>query len=166
MVGRRRRATYAKISIAKKQTKSSCVVSHNIAQNLRLRQDDKLKVVPLNSVDESESRSGDLILMQSSTVPSVSSVTFSPIQDSLETLQAGEGGDEIADEEIMERFVQPYAEGGGGLVKSDTVLTLSDENGKKLDFIVTQVDVDGGADDKEESEEAAGTYIFHEKPKW
>jgi len=144
LVGRRRRASYAKVQIGpKKQKKSSCVVPANLAANLRLRQDDAVKVVPLHSVDHDETRSGDLVLLRSASVPAVASVTFSPVEDSLDALQGGEGGDEIPDEELMDRFIKPYTENNdGATVKSNAVLTLVDENGKKLDFVVSQVELD------------------------
>lgn len=162
LVGRRRRGTYARISAVKKQKKSACVVPQNVASNLRLRQDDAVKIVPLHSVDHEEARSGDLVLMQSATVPKVESATFAPVQDSLDNLQGSEGGDEIPDEELMERFVKPYTEAAGGLLKTNMVLTLVDENGKKLDFIVTQIDLAGDASKKDEAEEEEdGTYLMH-----
>lgn len=150
LVGRRRRAAYASVEIVK-QKKSQCGVSANLAANLRLRNDDTVKVVPLSAADHDEARSGDLVLLLAKEPPAVTSVTFSPIEDSLESLQASEGGDEISDEELMQRFVTPYTEdGAGALVKRDAVITLTDENGKHLDFIITHVELEGDSDEKKE----------------
>lgn len=155
LVGRRRRASYAKVAVQKLKSKKAAQMSPNLATNLRLRQDDTVKIVPLKHADEAEARSGDLVLLKVKAVPTATSVTFSPIQDSLDGLVASEGGDEISDEEITERFIKPYTEATGGFVKSNSVLTLMDENGKKLDFIVTHVDVGGGG---EKEEAAKGTF--------
>ena len=81
----------------------------------------------------------------------VSSVTYSPIEDSLNNLVNSEGGDEIEDEELMERFIEPYLnledDGGSVVAKSGSVVTMKDENGKTLDFMISHVD------DGEEREE-------------
>lgn len=150
-MGRRRRAAYATVSVAK-QKKTNCGVSKNLATNLRLRTGDKVKVVPLVGETSADTeRSGDMILMQCSTPPEVMSVTLSPVEDSLKSLEASEGGDEIAEDEINARFVAPYMEERGGMVKRGHLLTLGDENGKKLEFIVTDVALEG----EEEKEEGA-----------
>ena len=139
-----------------KSTKLHCVVPENLAKNLRLRQDDAVKVVPLGkggggATDDAEDddptapseRSGDLVLLDSSKVPVVTSVTLSPLTDSLEALQASEGG-ELSDEELQERFVKLYTEGATkALFKRGHILTLLDENGRHLDFVVSHVELEG-----------------------
>lgn len=68
------------------------------------------------------------------------SVTFAPLKDSLSALEGAEnGGDEFADEELYERFIVPYLEGGPGLIKAEHVVKITDENGKSLDFVVSHV---------------------------
>ena len=142
VVGRRRRGTYGRVSIGGK--KGSCSLSANMAANLRLRQDDKLKIVPLEAKQGEEERSGDLLLITSSEPAPVNAATFSPIEDSLAALEAAEGGDEISDEEIMERFIRPYTEGDAdGLIKKGHILTLRDDNGKMLEVMVSHLDVEG-----------------------
>ena len=154
LVGRRRRAAYATVSVGK-QKKTHCGVSANLAKNLRLRNGDKLKVVPLVGETPADTeRSGDMVLLQVSTPPELMSVTLSPVDDSLRSLEASEGGDEIPEEEITARFVAPYMEQKGGMVKRGHLLTLADENGKKLEFIVTDVVLEG--EPKEEGKEADG----------
>lgn len=152
MIGRRRRASYGIIKI-KKGKKSSCTVSANLGNNLRLRDGDKIKVVSLGEHAEDQPRSGDMALLKGS--PSaVASVTFSPVEDSLSSLEASEGGDEIGDDEITERFVTPYVnleeDDSDALIKKGHVLTLHDDNNKALDFIVTHVELEGAAEDEEE----------------
>jgi hypothetical protein len=171
-VGRRRHACYARIEIdedkgatqqkqtnatssSKKQKtttmKSKCKISQNMAAYLRLRQDDPVKIVPLTVDDETDQRSGDLKLIQ--TKPEMAtSITYAPVEDSLQALVAGEGGDDLADEEIQERFVQPYLEQGEGLLKQGQLLVLRDENGKKLEFYVSHMDFETEDEDTEESE--------------
>ena len=74
----------------------------------------------------------------------VVSATYSPVEDSLNSLINSEGGDEIEDEELMERFVTPYLniedDAGSVIVKEGSVITMKDENGKSLDFITSYVD--------------------------
>jgi hypothetical protein len=149
VIGRRRRAAYGRVVIAKGK-KLSCTVSQNMAINLRIRQDDKIKVVPLAKADHSEDRSGDLVLLNVATPPTVKAVTFAPLEDSLSTLESSEGGDEISEEELMERFIGPYTADRDSptLVKKGAVLTLRDDNGKKLDFMVSAVEVEGAAEEE------------------
>ena len=153
IIGRRRRATYAIASVPskKKGSNSNCFISHNLASNLRIRDGDKLKVVALGKdAADAEERSGDMVLLTKD-AEVVSSVTYSPIEDSLNNLINSEGGDEIEDEELMERFIEPYLnledDGGSVVAKSGSVVTMKDENGKTLDFMISHVD------DGEEREE-------------
>ncbi|CAJ1933808.1 unnamed protein product [Cylindrotheca closterium] len=152
VIGRRRKAAYGRVSISKGR-KSVCTISENLAKNLRLRKGDKLKVVPLTG--DVESRSGDMILFQHSAAPKITSATFAPVEDSLSTLEAMEGGDEIADEDIKSRFVDPYLQSFDGLLKRGHILLLKDENGRKLEFIVTHMEVEGQvpAESEEKDEE-------------
>jgi hypothetical protein len=146
LVGRRRHATYAKVEISKKGKKSSCTITQNMAYNLRLRQDDKVKLVVLDKAYEEESaseRSGDLLLLQKQPSP-IQSITFSPIEDSLAGLTALEGGDAIPDSEIQARFVTPYLESSeGSVLKQGHLLILRDENGKRLEFYVSSISLHG-----------------------
>mmetsp|Transcript_8906 Transcript_8906/g.12314 ORF Transcript_8906/g.12314 Transcript_8906/m.12314 type:complete len:940 (-) Transcript_8906:56-2875(-) len=154
LIGRRRRATYATVAVSK-QSKQSCQIGKNVATNLRVRDGDKVKVAPLGSEDE-ERHSGDMALLSSA--PSIAtSVTFSPVEDSISNLEAAEGGDEISDEELSERFVSPYlnfdsATKGNIMLKVGHVLTIEDENGKHLDFMITHIQREG--DDEDEAQEA------------
>lgn len=155
VVGRRRRGTYGRVSIGGK--KGTCSLSANMASNLRLRQDDKLKVVPLEAKQEVEERSGDLLLVTTAKPAAITSATFSPIDDSLASLVSNEGGDEISDEEIMDRFVRPYTEDpSGAVLKKGHILTLRDENGKALEMMVSHLRLDGAPEEEEEEEEASG----------
>lgn len=167
IVGRRRNASYGRVHVATKSTKKKasnaafCTLSENLAKNLRLRKGDKAKVVPLGgggknyddgSIDNVGTRSGDLVLIEAETVPTVTSVTMSPIEDSLTSLVALEGGDSIPDEEIETRFVLPYLETEkGGLLKRGQIVRLVDESGRKLEFLVAHMQLTGAV-----AEEAAG----------
>merc|ERR1711937_499178 len=113
VIGRRRTATYGRVSVQKKKKKvssSTCTLSENLANNLRLRKGDKVKIVPLTEETHTDegTHSGELKLVDADSAPIVTSVTFSPIDDSLASLEALEGGDSIPDEEINERFIVPY----------------------------------------------------------
>jgi hypothetical protein len=152
VVGRRRRATYGHVAV-KAGKKDLCTMSTNMAANLRLRQDDKLKIVPLQAkAEEGEERAGDLTLVTSAKPAAVLSATFAPIEDSIAALQSNEGGDEISDEEIMERFVRPYTEdAGNALIKKGHLLKLRDENGKILEVMVSHMDLEGVPEKEEET---------------
>lgn len=152
VVGRRRRAAYARVAVAKGK-KSDCSMSVNLAKNLRLGKGDTLKVVPLTEDSEEGTRSGDMILLDRSAAPKVASVTFSPLDDSLASLEAIEGGDEIPDEELVSRFVTPYLESSNGLLKRGQIMILKDENGRKLEFLVSHMEIEGEEVPEEASEE-------------
>ena len=124
IIGRRRRHSFAKVNVTKGV--KGCRLSKVLASNLRLRSGDKLKVVPLE---------------EDQAAPEVaSSVTFSPLKDSLTALEGAENdGDEFSDEEIYERFIVPYLEGGNGLLKAEHVVKITDANGKSLEFVVSHV---------------------------
>ena len=153
IIGRRRRATYAVVNVAK-GSKGSVSLSFNLANNLRVRSTDKVKVVPLEE-DSAEENSGDMALLTSQ--PSLAhSVTFSPVKDSLHSLELSEGGDEIAEEELIERFVKPYLDvDGSAVLKQGHTILLRDDNNKSLEFTVTHLDTEGDVNDEEEADEAA-----------
>ena len=161
VVGRRRSATYGRVEVRKgKKTyvSSICTLSENLAKSLRVRKGDKVKIVPLqkDTDDEKEgSHSGEMILVDTDTVPTVATLTFSPIEDSLASVEVTEGGDSIPDEEIHDRFIQPYIDESQGLLKKGQVLTLVDDNGRKLDFLITYMKIDDGKDDEETEKEGS-----------
>jgi len=160
VIGRRRRAAYATVE-TKKVSSGAAEVSRNLGNNLRIRDGDKIKVVKLGSDEADEEATGDMRLMASQ--PSTAeSATLSPIEDSYNELVATEGGDEISDEEIMERFVAPYLDLEDGdntvLLKKGHVLTLRDDNGRSLDFLVTNIEL-GGATEEEEDDEEPDTAV-------
>jgi hypothetical protein len=156
LVGRRRKASYAVVSIQSKArggiSASSCEITHNMASNLRLRNGDRVKVVPLEAgMEKKEERSGDMLLLTKNP-GKVTSVTFAPVEDSLKSLVASEGGDEIPDEDLLERFVAPYLNKDGDttvLVKEGNIVGIKDANDKVLDFIISNVDVEEGSEGKE-----------------
>jgi hypothetical protein len=130
---------------------SKASISYNVAKNLRLRDDDKLKIVPVEEgAEATEERSGDMLLLTKQ--PEVlSSVTFAPVEDSYNALIASEGGDDIEDDEIQERFIDTYLnldeDGDSIVIKEGNVIAIRDEDGKELEFIVSHVG------DEEENEE-------------
>lgn len=157
LVGRRRRVTYAVIEVnAKKSPKNECSVSSNVASMIRIREGDTIKIVPLGRSNETivyETGEMQLLSIQSERPKRVSSITIAPISDSILALEKSEtGGDEIDDNEIISRFISPYFE-SGGIVKAGTTLHLVDENGKKLDVQVIQVELEGETKEKKENSE-------------
>jgi len=163
-IGRRRRASYATVAVKGKKT-GKAIISSNLARNLRLRDGDKIKVATSSKQEAGEEEaqySGDMVLIKEFLPQTASSITLSPIEDSLSTLQAMErGGDEIPEEELQERFLAPYLEAKDdktALMKQGHVLTLQDDNGRSLDFIVTELEMDPQAKEKkEESEDSEDT---------
>lgn len=146
VIGKRRRATYAIASVPSKKrvSNSACSISHNLATNIRVRDGDKIKIVTLGTgAEKREERSGDMVLL--SKEPEIlESVTYSPVEDSLNSLVASEGGDDFEDEELMERFITPYLniedDSGSVVAKVGSIVTMKDDNGKSLDFIISHVD--------------------------
>lgn len=127
-----------------------------MGSNLRVRDADKLKIVKLGSDENDGDATGDMALLASK--PSTAeSVTLSPIEDSYNELVAMEGGDDISDEEIMERFVAPYLDLDDDektvLLKKGHTLTLKDDNNRSLDFLVTNLEMGGAAEEEEEADE-------------
>ncbi|EEC50026.1 predicted protein [Phaeodactylum tricornutum CCAP 1055/1] len=117
-----------------------------------------VKVVPLHAADHEESRSGDLVLLQAKEPPKVKAVTFAPVEDSLKQLESAEGGDEIAEEELQARFVQPYVDNPQqAMVKKGLLLMLRDENNKALEFMVTHIDTENDASESKASEVIMGS---------
>lgn len=158
IVGRRRRASYGRVEVVKGK-RDICTISENAATYLRVRKGDKARIVPLTGEKGEGSRSGDLVILDSSEVPKVSACTFSPVQDSLASLEALEGGMPIAEEAITERFVTPYLGSSVGLLKQGQLLELKDDNGRKLEFLVSHMEVVDGDDKKEKGEEDAETEV-------
>lgn len=155
IIGRRRRASYVMVKVAK-MSSSSVGLRYNLATNLRVRDTDKVKIVPLdgNVEDEEAYGTGDMALVTSQ--PELaSSVTFSPVKDSLHSLELSEGGDELSEDEIMERFVVPYlnVEDAGEIVlKEGHTLVLMDANKVSLEFTVSHLGM-GTEDDEGDAEE-------------
>jgi hypothetical protein len=165
LVGRRRNASYAQVAIGEKAFKNddSCSISQNLAYNLRLRQDDKVKVVPMKSMDHEEPRSGDLLLMKAKEVAQVTSVSFAPVDDSLNALTSSEGGDDLSDDEILERFVRPYLNSNDGnfqLLKKGHLISLRDESGRRLEFYVSQMELEDTEDDDGKTEGKFVKYLI------
>ena len=121
-----------------------------MASNLRVRDTDKVKIVALGNDTLDEGASGDMALMATKP-PIAASVTFSPVKDSLNSLELSEGGDDLSEEEIMSRFVKPYLDLEEGVVvlKKGHTLVLRDGNKMMLEFTIGHLDLDG------EDEEAA-----------
>lgn len=158
VIGRRRTATYGRVSIKKKFSSSTCIVSENLAKDLKLRKGDKVKVVPLTEESSSDEggHSGELKLVDTDSAPTIGFATFAPIEDSLASLEALEGGDSVSDEDIEERFITPYLAESGGLLKSGQVLLMKDENGRKLEVMVKTMGIEGAPEEiaKEDVEES------------
>lgn len=164
IIGRRRRASYAVVDVAKSSKKGSVNISHNLATNLRIRDTDKVKIVNLdkNAEDAFEATSGDMGLL-SIKPNAASSVTFSPVKDSLHSLELTEGGDELSEDEILSRFVKPYLnmEDGVVVLKKGHTLVLRDANRMTLEFTVTHLDFGGdGEEDSAKTSEDDGKWFI------
>jgi hypothetical protein len=153
----------------KKKLNDMCTITSNMASNLRLRQDDKVKIVPIrdtidttnnkndDSTEQNTARSGDLLLLKQSEPSKASTVTFAPVEDSLNTLSASEGGDDISDDELVQRFITPYmmessAANSIALLKQGHLVTLRDDNGKKLEFYISSIEIERETDESEEDD--------------
>ncbi len=150
IIGRRRRVSYAVVNVSKSARKDECTIGKTLATNIRVHDGDTVKVVTLGQEEHADVYgSGDMQLLA---IPSrrpkrVLSVTLAPLSDSLSALEQAEtNGDNIPDEEIERRFLKPYYE-SGGVVKLGHILLMVDENGKKLEFQVTHVELEAGDED-------------------
>jgi len=157
VVGRRRRATYGRINVSKSKS-SVCTISVNLAKNLRLRKGDKAKIVPLTGKEEEGTHSGDMVLLDTTEPPKIVSVTVAPIEDSLNTLAAMEGGDEIPEEDLTSRFITPYFESNNAILKRGQILELTDANGRRLEMLVTEVSLEGETK-KETTDDEEGAVV-------
>mmetsp|Transcript_3108 Transcript_3108/g.6847 ORF Transcript_3108/g.6847 Transcript_3108/m.6847 type:complete len:910 (+) Transcript_3108:193-2922(+) len=167
IIGKRRRASYGKVKVAKMKG-GSVKVSYNVANNLRIRDTDQVKIVPLTSDTGSDENGNEYESYSLGTQPTevAAAVTFSPVVDSLNILELREGGDELSDDEILERFVTPYLnlEGGDVILKEGHTLVLMDENKVALEFTVSHLDMEGegedGAADVAEKESTGGAALI------
>lgn len=142
IVGRRRRAAYGRVSVVKGK-KTICTISMNLAKNLRLRKGDKAKIVPLTGKVGEGTHSGDMVILDSNSPPKIASITLAPLEDSLSTLEAMEGGDAIPEEDLNARFVTPYFNSYKGLLKNGQVLEMKDAKGRRLELIVSEIQLEG-----------------------
>jgi hypothetical protein len=79
-------------------------------------------------------------------------VTLAPLSDSLSALEQSETNeDDIPEEAIELRFLKPYFESSGA-VKLGNILFMVDENGKKLEFQVTNVELEGSDKEREKKD--------------
>jgi hypothetical protein len=159
VVGRRRRAMYARVHTVATSKKKSVVgqatISENLASQLRVRRADSIKIVSLQHAADNDDQvfSGDLTLLQVSAPPAVAGISLQPIEDSVRALASSEGGDELSDDDIMARFVTPYFS-GASLVKQGQLISIRDENNKKMDFYISHVDLQ----QEEKQKDTKGTY--------
>ena len=129
----------------------------NLAKNLRLRKGDKAKVAPL-SEEEKGTHSGDMVLLERPEPEKIASLTLTPIEDSLSSLQSVEGGDEIPDEDLTARFVVPYFDSQTALLKKGQIIEMTDDRGRRLEFMVSAMEFEseapkeGGAEAEEDDD--------------
>ena len=138
VIGRRRRSAYATVSVDKKLKGDSLRMSAAMSANLRVRDDDKAKVIRLT---------GDAEDRHTIEPAGAASATLSPVRDSLLTLAATHGGD-MDDDALLERFVGPYLnldESDSVILGKGNVLKLTDDDGAVLEFQVVQLE-DGNED--------------------
>ena len=169
VIGKRRRASYARVVVVSDKKGGSgeggggskAKIGRNLASNLRIRDDDKLRIVTLDDLaggeegEDDDDEAGSYGLGPRPTAVA-SSVTFHPLKDS--------ASDEASDDELSERFVRPYLdssasdEDGVALLREGHVLSLVDESGVVVEFSVGHLDVEGAADDEkgENGEEERG----------
>ena len=151
----------------------SVKLSNNLANNLRVLDTDKVKIVPLNSNEkDGEENESESYTLGTPPTEIAHSVTFAPLRDSLHTLELKErGGDEFSDEEISERFVVPYLnmdedngnDGNSVVLREGHTLVLKDDNGVSLEFMVAHLDLVGDNDDSENEESVvaeSGKFLF------
>jgi hypothetical protein len=165
VIGKRRRASYARVDVAPRRgggmARGVAKIGRNLASNLRVRDDERLRIVTLDGlpVDVEGGEGGDgngSYGLGPRPTNAASSVTFHPLRDS-----SSYDADEMSDEMLADRFVRPYLEGGEevdgvALLRQGHVLSIADEGGVVMEFTVGHVDVDGKDDDDNEKDGAEG----------
>ena len=108
-----------KISPKSPSSSSSATLSSNLAYNLAVSYNDKIKVVP-----------------STQTLPTATSAVLSPTFDSLSNLEVLNGGDDVTEDDLLSRFVVPYLSSGSGSLRKGAVITMYDDQGITCEFVV------------------------------
>ena len=173
IMGKRRRCAYVKVNILQTDrtttTKSSSavIIGRNLANNLRIRNDDKVRIISVNEIEENENedqqrQNGSYGLGKRPTIVA-KTVTFRPIKDTMSN-----DDDDVSNEELISRFISPYLESSStddvvndenesvmAIMKEGHVLSLTDDNGNVMEFTIGKLDVDhdeNNEDDEEKDE--------------
>jgi hypothetical protein len=113
------------VKISSKSKANTVTLSRNLAHNLKLDTGDTIKILPSQSDD--------------SKPEPASAVGLSPTEESLNRLESLNGGDELTEDDLTERFIQPYLESGNGNLQVGHLLTLRDVDGKTCEFVVNSI---------------------------
>ena len=177
IIGKRRRCAYVKVNILQTDrtttttTKSSSVIiGRNLANNLHIRNDDKVRIISVNEIEENnEDRQQRRNESSSTTTGSGSyglgkrptivakTVTFHPIKDTMSNVD----DDDVSNEELISRFITPYLESSTvdvdtdenvAIMKEGHVLSLTDENGSVMEFTIGKLDIDHDENDEDDEE--------------
>lgn len=174
IIGKRRRCAYVKVNILTDKTTttklSSVKIGRNLANNLHIRNDDKVRLISINEIEENEAQQQQQQQKESSTTGSGSYglgkrptivakiVTLHPIKDTMSNVD----DDDVSDEELISRFITPYLDSSTddvdndedvAIMKEGHVLTLTDENGSVMEFTIGKLDIDHDENDDDEKDE-------------
>jgi hypothetical protein len=190
IIGKRRRCAYVKVNILTTnkttttgmipKSSSSIQLGRNLANNLHIRNDDKVRILSINEIEQQQEEEDQR--QQESTTSSSSgsyglgkrptnvakTITLHPIKDTLSNVNNDD--EEVSDEELIVRFITPYLDSSSttdfininndennenvAIMKEGHVLTLTDENGIVMEFTIGKLDIhDDNEDDNDEKDE-------------
>lgn len=182
IMGKRRRCAYVKVNILQTDrtttttttttsSSSAVIIGRNLANNLRIRNDDKVRIISVNEIEENENedqqqQNGSYGLGKRPTIVA-KTVTFHPIKDTMSN-NVDDYDDDVSNEELISRFITPYLESSSAddvdndenenvmaIMKEGHVLSLTDDNGNVMEFTIGKLDVDhdeNNEDDEEKDE--------------
>jgi len=150
VIGRRRRAAHLRVAVRKGGTGAR--LSASCGRSLRVSSGDRVRVV----VDPTGGPEEDHLYGYAGPAPAgVAEVSFAPVEDSLTTYERTyHGGDDVAEEELLARFVRPYVEGRDGemgAVRSGDVVRMAEDghDGRVVEFVVQGLVAAGDGEEAE-----------------
>ena len=180
IIGKRRRCAYVKVNILTDMTtttttkSSSVIIGRNLANNLHIRNDDKVRIISVNEIEENDEDRQQRRNESSSTTTGSGSyglgkrptivaktVTFHPIKDTMSN-NVDDYDDDVSNEELISRFITPYLDYSSAvdvdtdenvaIMKEGHVLSLTDENGSVMEFTIGKLDIDHDENDEDDEE--------------
>mmetsp|Transcript_24491 Transcript_24491/g.55935 ORF Transcript_24491/g.55935 Transcript_24491/m.55935 type:complete len:904 (-) Transcript_24491:224-2935(-) len=153
VIGRRRLTNYFTVAVEKRCAGAS--LSANAAYNLRVTAGDRVKLVVPGADAEEDGPTYDY----AGEAPlEIKEVIFAPVEDSVATYERmHNGGDELDDEEVLEKFVRPYME-EEGILRAGMIVKMAEGgdnagSGRTVEFLVKSIVPKGDDADKKKGKD-------------